>query len=71
MPVPVSAKQTNSWAKGGRDEDWRTRLCVPTFRSQRSYGTVDELAGMVAYLAGAESGYVTGANLMIDGGFSA
>lgn len=35
------------------------------------YGTVDEVAGMVAYLAGPESGYITGANLMIDGGFSA
>ncbi len=35
------------------------------------YGTVEEIAGMVAYLAGPEAGYVTGANLMIDGGFSA
>jgi 3-oxoacyl-[acyl-carrier protein] reductase len=35
------------------------------------YGTVEEVAGMVAYLAGPEAAYVTGANLMIDGGFSA
>ncbi|QLE44362.1 SDR family oxidoreductase [Nostoc sp. C052] len=35
------------------------------------YGTVEEVAGLVAYLAGPESGYITGANLMIDGGFSA
>ena len=35
------------------------------------YGTAEEVAGMVAYLAGPESGYITGANLMIDGGFSA
>jgi len=35
------------------------------------YGTVDEIAAMVAYLAGPEAGYVTGANLMIDGGFAA
>lgn len=35
------------------------------------YGTADEVAGMVAYLASAEAGYITGANLMIDGGFSA
>ncbi|BAY32719.1 short-chain dehydrogenase/reductase SDR [Nostoc carneum NIES-2107] len=35
------------------------------------YGTVDEVAGLVAYLAGPESGYITGASLMIDGGFSA
>jgi len=35
------------------------------------YGTVEEIAGMVAYLAGPEAGYITGASLMIDGGFSA
>ena len=30
-----------------------------------------EIAGMVAYLAGPESGMVTGASLLIDGGFAA
>jgi 3-oxoacyl-[acyl-carrier protein] reductase len=35
------------------------------------YGSVDEIAAFVAYLAGPEAGYITGANLMIDGGFSA
>ena len=35
------------------------------------YGTAEEVAAMVAYLAGPEAGYVTGAHLMIDGGFSA
>jgi len=35
------------------------------------YGTVDEIAAMVAYLAGPEAGYVTGASLTIDGGFNA
>jgi 3-oxoacyl-[acyl-carrier protein] reductase len=35
------------------------------------YGTAEEIAGMVAYLAGPEAAYITGANLMIDGGFSA
>jgi len=35
------------------------------------YGTVDEIAGFVAYLASPEAGYITGANLMIDGGFAA
>jgi 3-oxoacyl-[acyl-carrier protein] reductase len=35
------------------------------------YGKAEEIAAMVAYLAGPEAGYVTGANLMIDGGFSA
>ncbi|QXI26986.1 3-oxoacyl-ACP reductase family protein [Pseudomonas vanderleydeniana] len=35
------------------------------------YGHVDEIASFVAYLAGPEAGYITGASLTIDGGFSA
>jgi len=35
------------------------------------YGAAEEIAAMVAYLAGPEAGYVTGASLLIDGGFSA
>ncbi len=35
------------------------------------YGHADEVAAMVAYLAGPEAGFVTGASLTIDGGFAA
>jgi 3-oxoacyl-[acyl-carrier protein] reductase len=35
------------------------------------YANVSEIAGMVAYLAGPEAGFVTGASLTIDGGYSA
>ncbi|MFL5342951.1 MAG: 3-oxoacyl-ACP reductase family protein [Gemmataceae bacterium] len=35
------------------------------------YGRADEIAAMVAYLAGPEAGFVTGASLTIDGGFTA
>ena len=35
------------------------------------YGKAEEIAALVAYLAGPESGYVTGASLTIDGGFAA
>lgn len=35
------------------------------------FGKAGEIAGFVAYLAGPEAGYITGASLMIDGGFSA
>lgn len=35
------------------------------------YGSGEEVAGLVAYLAGPEAGYVTGASLTIDGGFAA
>ena len=35
------------------------------------YASGDEIAAFVAFIAGPESAYITGANLMIDGGFSA
>jgi 3-oxoacyl-[acyl-carrier protein] reductase len=35
------------------------------------YARADEIAAMVAYLAGPEAGFVTGASLTIDGGFTA
>lgn len=35
------------------------------------YSSADEIAAMVAYLAGPEAGFVTGASLTIDGGFTA
>ncbi|MDD1020535.1 3-oxoacyl-ACP reductase FabG [Pseudomonas sp. TNT2022 ID1048] len=37
----------------------------------RRYGRAEEIAGFVAYLAGPEAAYITGASLSIDGGFSA
>ena len=35
------------------------------------YGQVDEIAAMVAFLAGPEASYITGANLTVDGGMNA
>jgi 3-oxoacyl-[acyl-carrier protein] reductase len=35
------------------------------------YAATEEIAAMVAYLAGPEAGFVTGASLTIDGGFTA
>ncbi|CAN1602912.1 3-oxoacyl-ACP reductase FabG [Pseudomonas sp. B21-028] len=35
------------------------------------YGKADEIASFVAYLAGPEAAYITGASLTIDGGFGA
>jgi 3-oxoacyl-[acyl-carrier protein] reductase len=35
------------------------------------YGHVDEIAAMVAFVAGPESAYITGANLTVDGGMNA
>jgi 3-oxoacyl-[acyl-carrier protein] reductase len=41
------------------------------FMAVPHYGTTDDVAAMVAYLAGPEAGFVTGASLTIDGGFNA
>jgi 3-oxoacyl-[acyl-carrier protein] reductase len=35
------------------------------------YGRADEIAAMVAFIAGPESSYITGANLTVDGGMNA
>jgi len=37
----------------------------------KRYGKAEEIAGMVSYLAGPEAAYITGASLLIDGGFDA
>lgn len=46
-------------------------MLVKQFLAVPRYGTTDEVAGLVAYLAGPEAGFVTGASLTIDGGFNA
>lgn len=44
---------------------------LKTFMAIKRYGRGEEIAGLVSYLAGPQGGYVTGANLKIDGGFDA
>jgi len=39
--------------------------------SLNRYGHVDEVANLVAFVAGPESSYITGANLTVDGGMNA
>jgi 3-oxoacyl-[acyl-carrier protein] reductase len=46
------------------------RDSIPHIALQR-YGHPDEIAGFVAYLAGPEASYITGASLLADGGFAA
>ncbi len=38
--------------------------------TQGRYGHTSDVASLVAFLAGPESGYITGANLNVDGGFT-
>jgi NAD(P)-dependent dehydrogenase (short-subunit alcohol dehydrogenase family) len=33
------------------------------------FGQPEEVAGLIAYLASSEAGYITGAEFVIDGGF--
>jgi 3-oxoacyl-[acyl-carrier protein] reductase len=47
------------------------RMLIEHVMALPRYGTGDEIASLVAWLAGPESSYVTGASLSIDGGFTA
>jgi 3-oxoacyl-[acyl-carrier protein] reductase len=40
------------------------------FMALPHYGNVEDIAGLVVYLAGKESGFITGTQLTIDGGFN-
>jgi 3-oxoacyl-[acyl-carrier protein] reductase len=44
---------------------------MKSFMALPRYGSGDEIAGMVAYLASPEAAFVTGASLTIDGGYAA
>jgi len=47
------------------------RITVQQFMALPRYGSVDEIASLVAWLASPEASYVTGASLSIDGGYTA
>jgi 3-oxoacyl-[acyl-carrier protein] reductase len=49
--------------------DWATPQKAATALDR--YGRVDEVAALVAFVAGPESSYITGANLTVDGGTNA
>jgi 3-oxoacyl-[acyl-carrier protein] reductase len=49
--------------------DWATPQKAVTALGR--YGQVDEVAALVAFVAGPESSYITGANLTVDGGTNA
>ena len=49
--------------------DWAVPQKAMTSLSR--YGTVDEVSALVAFVAGPESSYITGANLTVDGGTNA
>ncbi|MEI9893092.1 MAG: SDR family oxidoreductase [Chthoniobacter sp.] len=49
--------------------DWATPQIANT--ALKRYGHVDDIAAMVAFIAGPEGSYITGANLTVDGGTNA
>ncbi len=49
--------------------DWAVPQLANTALNR--YGSVEEVAALVAFLAGPESSYITGANLTVDGGTNA
>jgi 3-oxoacyl-[acyl-carrier protein] reductase len=49
--------------------DWAVPQKAAT--ALKRYGHVDDIAAMVAFVAGPEASYVTGANLTVDGGMNA
>ena len=56
---------------GNPDSGEFAEMLKQQFVALHRYASVEEVAGMVAYLAGPEAGYITGASLTIDGGFNA
>jgi 3-oxoacyl-[acyl-carrier protein] reductase len=63
QPGPVDTDMNP--AAGDFAETLKSLMALPR------YARADEIAAMVAYLAGPEAGFVTGASLTIDGGFTA
>lgn len=59
-PGPVD---TDMNPANGEGAEWQRSI-----NALNSFGTADDIAGLVAYLAGPESGYITGTGVVIDGG---
>jgi 3-oxoacyl-[acyl-carrier protein] reductase len=49
--------------------DWAVPQLANTALNR--YGTVEDVAALVAFVAGPEAAYITGANLTVDGGTNA
>ena len=57
--------------EGNPDKTEFAEMLKKQFMALPRYGKAEEVAAMVAYLAGPDGGFITGASLTIDGGFTA
>jgi len=69
--ITVNAVQPGPIDTDMNPADGQFSATLKGFMALPRYGSADEIAAMVAYLAGPEAGFVTGASLTIDGGFTA
>ena len=68
--ITVNNVQPGPIATDMNPEDGRIRRFAARSDGDRPHGQPREVASVVSYLAGPESGYVTGANWNVDGGFT-
>ncbi|MFE5870705.1 3-oxoacyl-ACP reductase family protein [Streptomyces roseifaciens] len=62
QPGPISTDLTSA--------DSHVRDVMTEATALRRFGTPEEIAGLVAYLAGPEASYITGATITADGGYA-
>ena len=63
QPGPIDTELNP--ADGHRSTAWKSAIAL------NRYGRVEEVAALVAFVAGPESSYITGASLTVDGGTNA
>jgi len=70
LGLPLEAQfSTGSWVQITAASEWAVPHKANTALNR--YGSVDDVAALVAFVAGPESSYITGANLTVDGGTNA
>jgi 3-oxoacyl-[acyl-carrier protein] reductase len=69
--ITVNVVQPGPVATDMNPPDGEFAETLKGFMAIKRYGSGEEIAGMVAYLASPEAAFVTGACLTIDGGFAA